>query len=180
MKCSFRFATLIFCLTAALSASAQIYQWKDKDGKTHFSDRLPSNQPGIQVQTPKRAQPPAAADALEPEADDAVESGAEPKNAPAPSPASAQKKNQPEQHDEELRKRRAAAEAREKAEKDAARSAQREQDCQRARAQYAVLNSGQRVSRPTENGERKFLDNEERAAEIVRTRELMEAFCGKD
>jgi hypothetical protein len=181
VKRTTRFIAFVFGLIAVLSASAQIYQWKDKDGKAHFSDRPPPSQPGIQMQTPTRAQPDAAADDPEPEAETTEGSGTEAKNAPAPAPASAQGKSQAEQRDEEFRKRRAAAaEAREKAEKDAARNAQREQGCQRARAQYAALNSGQRVSFPSEDGGRRPLNDEERAAAIARTRELMEAYCGKD
>jgi len=183
---SIRFATLIIGLAAALSVSAQIYQWKDKDGRTHFSDIPPANQPGVRAQTPKREQPPVTA--VEPEPDEVeagtvaesaegVEGGVKPENAAV----SAQEKSAAQQRDEEFRKRRAAAaEAREKAEKDAARAAQRQQDCQRARAQHAALASGQRVAHPTETGGRKLLNDEERAAGIARARELMETFCDKN
>jgi hypothetical protein len=181
-----RFAALVFGLAAVLSAGAQIYQWKDKDGKTHFSDRPP---PGIQVQTPRRAQPPVAPTdppAVAPEAEaNTAESAAGQKNAatgaPSPSPAPAQKKPEAGQRNGETGKQRPpVAEAREKAEKDAARNAQREQDCQRARAQYTMLTSGQRVSIPAEDGGRKMLEGEERAAAVARTQELMEMYCGKD
>ena len=180
MKCPVWFIAFILGLAAALSASAGVYQWKDKDGKTHFSDIPPPNQPGVRAQPSRRAQPPEVE--IEPEPDETEiteEGGAEPKN--AATPVSAQEKSQAEQRDEEFRKRRAAAaEAREKAEKDAADAARRQQNCQRARAQHAALASGQRIAQPTETGERKFLDDEERAAEIARVKELMKAFCGKD
>ena len=180
MKCSVRFVALVVGLVAALSASAQIYQWKDKDGKTHFSDMPPPNQPGVKVQTLERASPPATVAEPEPDETEATgESAAEPGVAPAPAPV--REKSQAEQRDEEFRKRRAAAaEAREKAEKDAADAAQRRQDCLRARGQYAALNSGQRIFLPTEGGGRRVLSDGERAAEIARTEELIEAFCGKD
>jgi len=190
-----RFVVLVVGLAAVLSVSAQIYQWKDKDGNTHFSDTPPANQPGVQVQPqpPKRSQPPAMVilpkpfDSDEVEAEtgaetaEAVEGEAEPENAAAPAPASAQEKSEAQQRDEEFRKRRAAAaEAKEKAEKDAANTARRQQECQRARSQHAALVSGQRVAHATETGGRKFLGNEERAAEIARAEELMETFCGKN
>jgi hypothetical protein len=179
------FVAIVLGLAVALSASAQIYQWKDKDGKTHFSDMPPPNQPGVQAQTPKRVQPSSTVtkpeqDETEAETETAEngEGGTEPKNAVA---APAQEKNQAGQRDEEFRKRRAAAaEAREKAEKDAALKAQREQECQRARAQYATLNSGQRIALPTESGGRSILDDKERAVEIERAKGLIETFCGKD
>ena len=165
-------------LAAAFSVSAQVYQWKDKDGRIHFSDRPPPNQPGVQAQPPKP--PPAMVIEPEPneaEATEGVEDGVEPKKATASTP----EKSEAQQRDEEFRKRRAAAaEAREKAERDAANAAQRQQDCQRARAQHAALSSGQRIAHPTEGGGRRFLNDEERAAEITRVRELMETLCGKD
>jgi len=35
-------------------ASAQIYKWKDADGKTHFGERVPANQKGKKVKAPLR------------------------------------------------------------------------------------------------------------------------------
>ena len=164
MKRPVRFIVLILGLSVVLSASAQIYQWKDKDGRTHFSDQPPANQPGVQVQTHK-TQPPATRP-------NAGEGNTEPAAAtPVPARVPAR------QRDEEFRKRRdAAAEA----EREAARAEQREQDCQRARTQYAVLNSGQRIAWATEDGGRKILDDEERAAETARVEELIGTLCGKD
>jgi len=171
MECTFRLITLVLGLAVVLPASAQIYQWKDKDGRMHYSDMPPPNQPGIQTQTPKRIQPPVT---MQDEGEaETGEGGAEPTAATTP----AQGKSRTKHLSEDYRKRRAATEAREKAEKDAARAAQ---NCQRARAQYAVLTSGRRISLPTETGGRKFLNDEERAAETERARELIEAFCSKD
>jgi hypothetical protein len=179
------FVTLIFGLLVASPASAQIYQWKDKDGKTYFSDRPPQNQSDVQVKGSKRAQPEADPDPDETEvavdaAEDA-EDGVKSNKAAVAAPAPVKEKTPAEQRNEEFRKRRAAAaEAREKAEQEAASNEQRRQDCQRARAQYSVLNSGQRVFQPTEDGGRKILEGEERVAEIGRTEELIKVFCDKD
>jgi len=171
MRCPFW--AIVPILGVALSASAQIYQWKDKDGKTYFSDMPPPDQPGIQMQMPKRPQPPASEAELASDDPEAEADSAE----PAATAPFSQEKSKAEQRDTEYHKRRAAAEAKEKVEKDAVRTAQ---DCQRARAQYAALNSGQRISLPAETGGRKFLNDEERAVEIERSKELIEAFCGKD
>jgi type IV secretory pathway VirB10-like protein len=180
VKHSVWFFLLIFGLTAALPASAQIYQWKDKDGKTHFSDiPPPPDQSGVQTKAPKRAQPAASPEPDEAEA--TTEGSIEPGNAAAAAPDSVKEKSQAQQRDEEFRKRRAvAAEAREKAEKDAARREQREQNCQRARAQLAALSSGQRFSLATGDGGRRVLNDEERAAEITRAEELIKGSCDKD
>ncbi|MDR2014689.1 MAG: DUF4124 domain-containing protein [Azoarcus sp.] len=173
---------LIFGLAAALSASAQIYQWKDKDGKTHFSDMPPPAQQGIQMKTHKHVQPTANPEPDKTEATENTEGSAEPNNAAVTAtPAPSREKSQAEQRDEEFRKRRAAAaEAREKAEKEAARDEQRKQNCQRARAQHAAFNSGKRIALATEDGGRKILNDEERAAEIARAEESIKAFCDKD
>jgi len=178
VKCSVRFFALVFGLAFALSASAQIYQWKDKDGRTHFSDQPPPTQPGVQVhkheQTPLSETEP---DETPAETTGSGQGGLEPKNAAS---VSALKKSEAQQRDEAFRKRRAeAAEAQEKAQRDAARAAQREQNCQRARSQYGALSSGQRIVRFTESGERRFLSDEERAAEIARLQELIETLCEK-
>jgi type IV secretory pathway VirB10-like protein len=177
VKRSVWFFLLIFGLAAALPASGQIYQWKDKDGTTHFSDMPPPDQPGIQPKTSKRAQ--STVDPGTDEAEATAKGGAGPGNAADAAPA--KEKSQIQQRDEEFRKRRAtAAEAREKEEKDAARREQREQTCKRARAQHATLNSGQRFSLATEDGGRRVLNDEERAAEIARAEELIKASCDKD
>ena len=170
---------LIVGLIASLSVSAQIYQWKDKDGRMHFSDMPPADQPGVRTQTPKREQPPSMA--IEPEPDEAETEAAEGvEGGVKPEDTSAQEKSAARQRDEELRKRRAAAEAEEKAKKDAARAAQRQQDCERVRDRHATLVSGEHVAYPTEAGGRKLLNDKERAAEVARASDLIETFCDKD
>ncbi|MDR0564748.1 MAG: DUF4124 domain-containing protein [Azoarcus sp.] len=168
-------AALVFGLVAALSAYGEIYKWKDKDGKVHFSDMPPTGQSVVPMQKPKKKPQPNQYEA-EPEDAEAVEEGlpADTKKAAEPAPVP---KTQAER-DEEFRKRRAAAaEAKEKADKEAADAARRKEECRRARAQYAVLSSGQRVARPSEEGGRVFLDDKSRAAEIERAQELVSKLC---
>ncbi|MDR0634784.1 MAG: DUF4124 domain-containing protein [Azoarcus sp.] len=166
-------ALLAFALVFVLPASAEIYQWKDEQGRVHFSD-IPPNQANVGKtisSTPARPHPVAD----DPEA-------AQPDGETAPAnaiPAAAPAKSLAER-DLEFRKRRAAdAEARAKAEKDAAQANRRAQDCQRARIQHGALVSGQRVARPTADGGREFLDAGEREAEIARAQELVDAFCNE-
>ncbi|MDR1423748.1 MAG: DUF4124 domain-containing protein [Azoarcus sp.] len=166
-------ALLVFAL-AALPANAEIYTWKDKDGKPHFADIPPT---GINAQPVGKtfAPPPAteAGDAPAPAAEGEAATPASdiPKAAPAKTRA---------ERDLEFRQQRAAAaEAQTKAEKDAAHAARRAQDCERAKNQRAALINGQRAARPTENGGRVFLTQEERTAEISRVQEMIDAFCGE-
>ncbi|MDR3088110.1 MAG: DUF4124 domain-containing protein [Azoarcus sp.] len=170
----------------ALPASAEIYKWKDKDGKTHFSD-MPPNGADIKVTpTSRRAKStkPAITDFVpEPEEEDAA-----PEGDAAKAPESAEgakgekdaKDAKPKtlaERDKDFKERRAAeAEARAKAEKESSKAAYRAQECERAKNQHAALTSGIRIARPSSNG-REYLNDAERAAEIERVKGLVDTFC---
>lgn len=82
--------------------------------------------------------------------------------------------------DPELEKRRKAAEQAQatQAKADEARLAeQRRENCARARGHLAGLESGQRMARMNEKGEREILDDKARADEIRRAREVIAADC---
>ena len=53
----------------------------------------------------------------------------------------------------------------------------RQRECTENRAQLTALENGQRMHRLNENGERVFLDDDERAAAIERTRRAVEKLC---
>ena len=80
----------------------------------------------------------------------------------------------------EIEARRSAAE-REQAAKsraDAERlAAQRAENCSRAHAHQAALDSGQRIARFNDKGEREVLDDRGRAEELRRAREVVAADC---
>ena len=66
--------------------------------------------------------------------------------------------------------------AKEKA--DAAKLAeQRAENCRNARAHLAALDSGQRIARYNDKGEREILDDRQRAAETRRARDVIAAEC---
>jgi two-component sensor histidine kinase len=56
-------------------------------------------------------------------------------------------------------------------------SAEKAQNCQRARNQLQMLQSGVRMARANDKGEREFLDDKARADEIARTQQLISANC---
>lgn len=60
---------------------------------------------------------------------------------------------------------------------DARREAQRRENCSRARAMLATLESGQRMARLNEKGERVVLDDAQRAQDARRAREVIAAEC---
>ena len=164
---------LIFatCL-AALSAQAQ-WQWIDKDGHRVFSDRAPPSdvpaknilkQPGASSRvvdglanaTPAK---PASAAAGDSASGDAPKLTTEDKDLAA-------KKKQAE----------AAEAAKVKAEED--RLAKIKSDnCERAKGNKAVIDSGVRVSQTNAQGDRTVLDDAGRAAELKRIQVVMDTNC---
>ena len=94
--------------------------------------------------------------------------------------ASAPAAARPAPVDKELEARKRAAEA-EKAAKAKAEeqrnAAVRAENCKRARQHLATMDSGQRVARINEKGEREVLDDETRAAESRRARDIIASEC---
>ena len=130
-----RRTALAIALFTALPALAQIYSWKDSEGKVHYGDSPP---PTGEVNVIRGA--PAA----------------RPAPAPAPEPASApgetdtakaQEPSRPQtlaEREQAFRERRAAeAEAQAKAEEEAARDAERQRFCEQARNQLPPNWSGE-------------------------------------
>jgi hypothetical protein len=142
-------------LGLALPAGAQIYRWKDASGKTVISDKPP---PG-QFPVPKQSG-----------------SASEDKPAPAEQAAPAQ----PSLADREMdfrKRQKEAQENAEKAEKEAAETARKEENCRAARAQLQSLESGERLIRRNENGERYFMDDARRAQEIEKAKQFIDEQC---
>lgn len=150
---------------AATAASAQsIWKWRDRDGHVMVSDRPPGPEiPDREIlQRPSVSHvPPASSDG-------------------APLPASAASTGTDK--DLEARKNKlvqaqaAAKEAKANAAKERL-AAEKAQNCQRARNQLQMLQSGVRMARANDKGEREFLDDKARADEIARTQQLIGANC---
>ena len=150
-------ATLALLL--ALPADAQ-WRWRDASGRVTASDLPPPREipekdilqrPGG-VRAPAAAVPAIAA------------------SAPAPAPAV----------DKELDARQKAADQQQqaKAKAEAQRlAAVRAENCSRARSHLANLESGQRLARVNDKGEREFLDDNTRADEARRAREIIASDC---
>jgi Domain of unknown function (DUF4124) len=99
--------------------------------------------------------------------------------APAASAASAAAPT-PRPVDKDLEARRRAAEEEKQAKARAEEeklAAQRAENCKRARAHLAALDSGQRIARYNDKGEREFLDDAGRSAETRRAREAIASEC---
>lgn len=154
---------LVFGLMLAFAAvaSAQLYRWVDKDGKVRYSDTLP---PGVKATTLKS---PPGTSAPSPAADDAAAKDA--KKGPLT----------PAEQEADFRKRQMDAQKAREKEDQASRNAQAKQDnCARAQETLAGLESGQRIARTNASGERYYVDDDQRAAEIAKARQSVSSWCG--
>lgn len=162
-------------------ASAQLYQWRDTNGRVVFSDLPPP--PGIPsaniIKSPKArsASPPAAAAATA--SGDAAATGATAAAGTAPSPgapAATKAGGQKSVAEREADFKKRQAEAAEKSQKDnetAANDSRREDQCRGLRQSLAALEGGQRIRRFNDKGEPYFVEDAERAKDTERVRRDM-------
>lgn len=134
-------------LSVPLACAAQVYQYKDAQGRTVFSDTPP---PGANA-TKKNINPP------QPSGD---------------SSGSVQEKLQEFQKRRDERLESEAKQAKEQAEKD-----RMAENCTRARSKLAALQSGQRIVRFNTQGEREFLDDAGRAKEMEEAQKSVSEWC---
>ena len=148
----------------AVPAQAQ-WKWRDKNGQTQYSDLPPPA--GVAesdiLQRPNATQRAAPAAAV---AASGAASGA---------PALAPKGSDPEL---EAKRRKAEQEvaAKKKAEDEKLAIAKGD-NCLRAKAQMRTLDSGIRIARTNDKGEREFMDDAARAAEAKRTQDIIASDC---
>ncbi|MFM2398738.1 MAG: hypothetical protein RL341_895 [Pseudomonadota bacterium] len=189
-----RAAAVAALLLAATAAHAQAWQWKDEQGRMQFSDQPPpaSIKPENIIKTPSGAparptgkskitydDPTAAKKADEKAA--AVATTAPASAAAAAAKPAAAKDDKPmttaEREADFQKRKKAEAEAADKAAKEAAVAKEKQQACTSNRNNLAALESGQRIARPNAKGEREFLDDSGRAAEIARAKESIAKAC---
>ena len=150
-------------LLATLPAAAQ-WKWKDARGQVVISDVPPPREiperdvlqkPELVTRRPANQPAPAASAAV---AESVAKARVDPE-------LEARKKKTEQEQTDKL-----------KAEEDKV-AAQRAENCRRARSHMASLDSGIRLSRTNDKGERELMSDEEIEAERVRTRREMEEAC---
>jgi len=160
-------ATAALAACWSLNAQAQ-WKWRDKDGGIHISDRAPPPE----VLEKDVLQRPADRRLVAPVS--TVPSASAPASA-ASGAASADKRL-----DKELEARRKQTEqeqaAKRKQEEETA-ATQRADNCARAKSHLQALESGQRMARYNEKGEREIIDDKSRAEDMQRTRGIIAAEC---
>jgi len=165
-SCSLLLLGLLAALTAG-TASAQ-WKWRDPQGQVVVSDIPPPRDtpPGNILQRPDPNDKRAGSAAATP-------------SAAASRPGAAPDGDKPKV-DPELQARRKQAETDEVVKRKAQEeknAAIRAENCQRARGYLNTLDSGVRVARVNNKGEREILDDKARADETVRARKVIESEC---
>ena len=151
--------TVFGCLMTG--AQAQVYCWNTKDGKRQCGDTPP---PGVKATTmgaPSAPAAPAPAGAKDAATKDA-------KKGPLT----------PAEQEQEFRKRQLEAQKAREKEEQALRDADAKKDnCERAREALRILESGQRIARMDQQGERVFLEEAQIAQETERARQAVQRSC---
>ena len=162
-------AACVLALAAAGAHAQALWKWRDASGQLHISDKAPP--PG----TPAKdilAAPPGGV--------------LPPPSALVPKPASAPADTTPATASESALDKKKKAADKEKADKakadraaaEAQNAAVRKDNCARAQNSLQTLNSGQRIARMNDKGEREFLDDAGRAAETKHAQDAVAASCG--
>ena len=161
---------LFFALAMAtsLTAAAQ-YQWIDKNGSRVYSDVAPpADIPAKNILKQPRGSS-LSAPVTEAPAQAAAASAATPARGPATAGV--------DKALEEKKKQAEAAEAAKKKAEEQKLAQARAENCKRAREGKATLESGVRMARTNEKGEREVLDDTQRAAELKRINGIIQSDC---
>jgi hypothetical protein len=151
-----KIAAMVFALAACTaSVQAQVYKWVDKDGKVQYSDQAPP--PDVTKSTVQKGISTSSSSP-------AVQSDKAAEKAP--------------DKGKEFEKRRSDSADKQKKADEASKLAGRKQEsCEDARANLKGLEAGGRISKTDANGERYFLDDDQRQQEIARAQDVMAESC---
>jgi Domain of unknown function (DUF4124) len=142
---------ILIVLLASSLANAQIYQWKDANGKKIISDKPPigkvSDQQNIEVKTPSST------------------AGDSPQKTVANREMDFRKRQQESQEkSDKIRKEESAV-------------IEKKEGCERTRRNLELLESGERIAIRDEKGERSFMDDTLREREITKARQTLQSSC---
>lgn len=152
-----RIVAIAVAIAFAPLASAELWKYVDKDGKTVYTDQPPAN-----VQSKAVAAPP-----------------------PPPTPATGSKaapsgnKSALERDKDAAKSRESAKEAAKKQEEAAERQKLAEERCTQARTALQQFTEGGRLLKYNEKGERVYMDDEEIAKGLQKARQETEQACKK-
>ena len=141
---------LFFCaLTVTAHVQADLYKWKDAQGKVHYTDQPPT----VKAQIIKNSEPGQAA--ITSQATQALDA-----------------KDQADQ-----KRRKEAEDARAKAEKEAEQARVQRENCAKARSNLSTLQNSPRVYTTDAAGQRTYMDDAARARELANSQKAVSDFC---
>ena len=151
-----RLVLLASLLALSPWATAQLYKWVDKDGKTVYSDQPPPNQDSRQLR---------------------LQSGT---TAPTGTATATAAPKGFLERDKELEKtRKESREQGKKAEQTAKAAQDAEERCAAARSNLKVFEDGGRILKRSASGERVFLEDQEVETERQKARAAVDEHCKK-
>ena len=170
----------VACLLALAAVGAQaqtLWKWRDAAGQMHISDKAPP--PG----TPAKdiiSGPPGgvAAPPVLTAASTSTRTTTTTTATPAADAAASGGDTALDKKKKAADKERIDKEKADRAAVDAKNAAIRKDNCSRAQAALAAINSGQRMARTLPNGDREMLDDAGRAEELKRTQDVVASNCG--
>jgi Domain of unknown function (DUF4124) len=161
-------------LFGAVAAQAQ-WQWIDKDGRKVFSDRPPTSD--VLEKNILKRPPGQRASAVAAAPDAAAGTPQAAASSPAATPGNVPKLSTVDKELEEKKKKTADAEtAKRKAEEERVAKAKAD-NCNRAKQAKATIDSGVRIARTNEKGEREVMEDAARAAEAKRIQGVIASDC---
>ncbi|WP_018228673.1 DUF4124 domain-containing protein [Methyloversatilis universalis] len=137
----------VLLLGLPLACAAQVYQYKDAQGRTVFSDT-----------------PPPGANATK-------------KNLSVPQPSGDAARSTQDKLQDFQKRRDERLEAESKASKEQADKDKASENCNRARNRLNALQSGQRIVRFNAQGEKEYIDDPTREKEIASTQQSISEWC---
>lgn len=144
-----RFAVTVAVLLATTAVHAQIYQWKDGNGKTVISDKPP----GANVRSLRKI------------------------DAEAPAETAAGQKTMADREMDFRKRQQETQEKAAQAQKEQQAAADKKDNCEKARRYLASLESGERIALRDDRGERYFMEDAQRQQEIAKTRQTAQESC---
>ncbi|MCZ8236492.1 MAG: DUF4124 domain-containing protein [Inhella sp.] len=155
-------------LSLSASAASATWQWRDAQGNIQFSDRAPP--PSVPDKDILK-RPPGAKLPMRIVSNDAPPPASAP-TAPATRASSPEERKFHEAETKRLKQEEAQRKAVE-----ASNAKIRAENCRVSQAQVRDLEAGTRLVRSNEKGEREFLDDQQRAAELNRARAVVASDC---
>jgi hypothetical protein len=174
-KIALSFAAGLMALAATGANAQNLWKWRDASGQLHISDTAPPpGTPHKNILSSPGGAAPVGAPTLTPLSSTPAPTQAIQAGAAASTAAESALDRKKKAADKD----KADKEKADRAEVDAKNAAIRKDNCARAQSSLTGLQSGQRIARVNDKGEREVLDDTGRAEEIKRTQDMVTTNCG--